>query len=117
MRHQKKKKLSSKKTAARRSILANLVESLVLFEKITTTKPKARALRPVVEKLITKAKKGNLTARRELMKVMYTDNAIKKMLEVVAPRYKDRDGGYTRIITTQKRLGDGAEKAIIELVK
>lgn len=116
MRHQKKKITLDRKTAARRSLLANLAESLVLYEKIKTTKAKAKAMRPLVEKLITKAKSQNLSARRDIMKILYTANAVKKLMEDIGPRYKDRRGGYTRIIVLNNRKGDNAPEAIIELV-
>ncbi len=116
MRHQKNKVTLDRKTAARRSLLANLAESLVLYEKIKTTKGKAKALRPYVERLITRAKQNTLTARRALNKVLYTDNAVRKLMEVIGPRFKDRDGGYTRIVMLRNRVGDGAEEVLIELV-
>lgn len=116
MRHQKKKATLDRKSPARRSLLANLVESLVLYEKITTTSAKAKALRPVVERLITKSKQNNLAARRYLATFLYTAKAIKKMMEVLGPRYADRKGGYTRITKVGVRRGDGGEKSVIELV-
>src|SRR3989338_5067962 len=116
MRHQKNKVTLDRKTAARRSLLANLAESLVLYEKIKTTKAKAKALRPYVERLITRAKMQTLAARRELMKTLYTQNAIKKLMENVGPRYKERSGGFTRIIMLKNRKGDGAEEVLIEFV-
>ena len=116
MRHQNNKVTLSRKTAARRSLFANLAESLVLYEKITTTKSKAKALRPIIEKLVTKAKKGDLASRRRIIKELYTDNAVRKLMDELGPRYKDREGGYTRIINLETRLGDGAEEAIIEFV-
>lgn len=116
MRHQRKKATLGRKTAARRSLFANLAQSLILHEKIKTTKAKAKALRPYVEKLITKAKANTLAARRDLMKVLYTENAVKKLLEVIGPRYADRKGGYTRITVVRIRKGDGSEEALIELV-
>ncbi|MBP6859900.1 MAG: 50S ribosomal protein L17 [Candidatus Magasanikbacteria bacterium] len=116
MRHKKNKITLDRKTAARRSLMANMAESLVLYEKIKTTKAKAKAVRSYVERLITKAKGQDLTARRDLMKSLYTENAIKKLLEDLAPRYKDRKGGYTRIILFKNRKGDGAEEVIVELV-
>ncbi len=116
MRHQSNKVTLDRKTAPRRALLANLVESLVLYEKITTTLAKAKALRPRVEKLITISKVNTLASRRQLMKVLYTKNAIKKLMEVLGPRYLERKGGYTRIIKLGVRKGDGAEKAVIELV-
>jgi large subunit ribosomal protein L17 len=116
MRHQKNKVTLDRKTAARRSLLANLAESLVLYEKIKTTKAKAKALRPFMERLVTTAKAQTLTARRELLKTLYTANVIKKMMEVVGPRYKERKGGYTRITALPARKGDAAEESIIEFV-
>lgn len=117
MRHQKKKVTLDRKSPARRSLLANLAESLILYEKIKTTKAKGKALRSVVEKLITKAKKNTLAGRRDLAKFLYTKNAVKKMMEVVGPRYVDRKGGYTRLTAIAgTRLGDGGEEVIIELV-
>ncbi len=116
MRHQKNKVTLDRKTAARRSLLANLAESLILYEKIKTTKAKAKALRPYVERLITKAKMQTLAGRRELMKSLYTQNAVKKLMEVIGPKYKTRPGGFTRIVMLRNRKGDGAEEVLIELV-
>jgi len=116
MRHQKKKLTLDRKTAARRSLMANLAESLILFEKIRTTKAKARATRSVVEKLITKAKKNTLAARRDVASVLYTKNTVRKLMEELGPRYADRKGGYTRVTVIRNRVGDGAEEAMIEFV-
>lgn len=116
MRHQKKKTTLDRNSANRRALLANLAESLILHEKIQTTSAKAKALRPVVEKLITKAKANTLAARREIMKTLYTPAAVKKMMEVIAPRYRERAGGFARIIKLGNRKGDNAEKSVIELV-
>ena len=117
MRHLKKKVTLDRKAAPRRALMANLAESLILHERITTTKAKAKALSSFVEKMITTTKKQTLAARRDLAKVLYTENAIKKMMEVLGPRYQGRNGGYTRITNFKTRVGDGAETAIIELVK
>jgi len=116
MRHQKKKITLDRKTAGRRSLLANLAESLFLYEKIETTKAKAKAVQGLAEKLITKAKANDLTARRAVAKVLYTENVVRKLMEQIAPRYKERHGGYTRVIASGTRVGDGAQKAIIALV-
>ena len=116
MRHLVKKATLDRKTAARRSLLANLAESLIIHEKIKTTKAKAKVLRSLIEKLITKAKTNDLATRRQLMRVLYTNNAIKKMLEVIGPRYATRPGGYTRITLLGVRKGDAGEEAMIELV-
>ncbi len=116
MRHQKTKITLDRNSAARRSLLTNLAESLILHEKIKTTKAKARALRSYVEKLITKSKPNTLAARREIIKELYTENAIKKLMEQLGPRYKDRAGGYTRTTSLRNRVGDGAEEVQIEFV-
>ncbi len=116
MRHLVKKATLDRKTAARRSLMANLAESLIIYEKIKTTKAKAKALRSLVERLITKAKTNDLATRRQLMRVLYTNNAIKKMLEVIGPRYATRQGGYTRITLHGTRKGDAGEEAMIEFV-
>jgi large subunit ribosomal protein L17 len=96
--------------------MANLATDLVLHEKVTTTAAKAKAVRPLAEKLITKARKGDLHARRTVMKTITDKAAVAKLFEEVAPRYQDRAGGYTRITKLGPRRGDGAEEAIIELV-
>lgn len=118
MRHQKKKITLDRKTAGRRALLANLAESLVLYEKIVTTKAKAKALRSYIEKLVSVAKKNTLAGRRTIAKKLYTNNAVKKLMEVIGPRYAERRGGYIRIITVSgERKGDAAEKAVIEFIK
>ena len=118
MRHQKKKITLDRKSDDRHSLMVNLAESLFLYEKITTTKAKAKALRSFAEKMITTAKKNSLAARRTLASRLYTANTVKKLMEVLGPRYAERKGGYTRIILVSgARRGDGAETAIIELVK
>ena len=116
MRHLSKKVTLDRKTAPRRSLLANLVESLVLYEKIKTTKAKAKAARLLAEKLVTSAKKQTLSGRREIIKVLYTENAVRKLMEVYAKRYADRKGGYTRITALKVRKGDGAEEVLLEFV-
>ncbi len=118
MRHQKKKITLDRKSASRNALLANLAESLILHEKIMTTKAKAKALKSFVEKLVTIAKKNNLSARRALIKELYTNNSVKKLMDVFGPRYAEKKGGYTRLIlVSDTRVGDGAEKAILEFVK
>ncbi len=116
MRHQKNKVTLDRKTAGRRSLLANLAESLIVYEKITTTKAKAKATRSVAEKYITTAKKNTLAARRMLISKLYTPESVKKLMEVLGPRYKDRNGGYTRVTVIKNRKGDGAEEVVLELV-
>ncbi len=97
-------------------ILANLATDLFIHEKVATTESKAKAVRPLAEKLITKARKGDLHSRRLVMKTITNKEAVYKLFEEVAPRYADRPGGYTRITKLGPRRGDGAEEAIIELV-
>ena len=94
----------------------NLAASLVIYEKVKTTEAKAKAIRPIVEKLITIGKENNLTARRRLLQYLYSENAVRKILEVLSPKYKERKGGYTRIIKLGERQGDGAKTAQIEFV-
>jgi large subunit ribosomal protein L17 len=116
MRHQKKKITLDRKSAARRSLLANLAESFILYEKIKTTQAKAKAVRSLVERLISKSKNNTLTVRRELLATLYTKNAVNKLLEQLGPRYKDRKGGYTRMTTIKNRVGDGAPVVVLEFV-
>lgn len=116
MRHQKKKVTLDRAKAPRIALLRNLAESLILSEHITTTKAKARATRSLVERLVTKAKVNNLTARRALMKSLYTKKAVDKLLSDLGPRYTERKGGYTRIIMLKNRVGDGAEEVLVEFV-
>ena len=97
-------------------MMRNLATSLILYEKIKTTKAKAQALRPMVERLVTVAKKNDLTTRRRLLSVLYDKKAVSKALEVIGPRYRDRQGGYTRITKIGPRQGDGADVAQIEFV-
>ena len=105
------------KTAAHhRLIMANLATDLFVQEKITTTEAKAKALRPLAEKLITRARKGDLHSRRIVLKTIHDRAAVAKLFEDVAPRYEDRPGGYTRITKLGPRRGDGTEEAIIELL-
>jgi large subunit ribosomal protein L17 len=97
-------------------ILANLASDLFMHEKVITTVAKAKAVRPLAEKIITKARKGDLHSRRVVMKTITSSDVVHKLFEDVAPRYTDRPGGYTRITKLGPRRGDGAEEAIIELV-
>jgi len=116
MRHRKKGKILDRKKESREALLRSLATSIVIYEKIKTTKAKAKAVKPLVEKLITTAKKNDLTARRKLLTVLYHKKAVNKALEVLGPRYKERKGGYLRIINLGRRQGDGAEIVQIEFV-
>jgi large subunit ribosomal protein L17 len=94
----------------------NMVTSIIMEERIETTAVKAKAIRPLVEKMITLGKKGDLSARRAAKAYLMTDAAVHKLFDTVAPRFGDRNGGYLRIVRTAWRKGDGAEKAFIELL-
>jgi large subunit ribosomal protein L17 len=99
-----------------KKILANLASDLFIHEKLTTTHAKAKAVRPYVEKMITRARKGDLHSKRMIMKDINNRDAVVKLFDDVAPRYEDRPGGYTRITKLGPRRGDATEEAIIELV-
>ena len=103
-------------TSHRRSLLRNMVTSLILEERIETTIPKAKALRPQIEKMITLGKRGDLSARRQAAAYVMTDEAVKKLFDTLGPRFGDRQGGYTRIVRGAWQKGDGADKAFIELL-
>jgi large subunit ribosomal protein L17 len=97
-------------------MISNLATDLIVHERVTTTAVKAKVLGPYAEKLITKARKGDLHARRIVLKSITDKAAVAKLFEELATRYEDRPGGYTRITKLGPRRGDGAEEAIIELV-
>jgi large subunit ribosomal protein L17 len=112
-----KQKTLDRKGEARKALIRGLATSVILYENVNTTLAKAKAVRPVVEKLITTGKKKTLDSRRRLMKVLTVEQAVNKTLEELGPRYASRPGGYTRIIKLGRRKGDGAEIAQIQLVK
>jgi large subunit ribosomal protein L17 len=116
MRHKVAGWKLGRNTAHRRSLLRNLVTSLILEDRIETTIPKAKAMRPHVEKMITLGKRGDLAARRLAQAYLMTDEAVKVLFDKVAPRYGDRQGGYLRIVRTGWQKGDGADKAFVELL-
>jgi len=93
-----------------------MVTSLIIEERIETTIPKAKALRPQIEKMITLGKRGDLAARRQAAAYVMTDEALRKLFDTIGPRFGDRQGGYTRIIRAGWQKGDGADKAFIELL-
>jgi large subunit ribosomal protein L17 len=103
--------------AHERLLLANLATSLFTHGRITTTEAKAKRLRPFAERLITKAKRGDLHNRREIMKVIRDKDVVHRLVAEIGPHFEDRDGGYTRIVKTMPRKGDNAQMAIIELVR
>src|SRR5690349_22556425 len=116
MRHAKTHRKFNRRSDHRRSMLANLAASLIKHEQIVTTLPKAKELRPVVEKLITLGKRGGLHARRQAWSVLRDDTITTKLFDTLGPRYKDRKGGYTRVLKAGFRYGDAASMAMIELV-
>lgn len=116
MRKRKRGRKLSRKTDQRKALLKSLVRALILKEKITTTEIKAKEIRPLVEKLITRAKKNDIATKRELAQIFSAD-LVKKMTAEIGPRYKDRKGGYVRIIKLGPRKSDSARMAIIELIK
>lgn len=116
MRHLKQKFTLGREKAQRDALMRGLAEHLIVHGSIVTTLAKAKALRTVVEPLITAAKGGTLADRRKAMRVLYTDKAVQKLMDEVAPRYKERPGGYTRIIHIGFRQNDSGKKARIELV-
>src|SRR5690625_6072907 len=109
-------------TSTRMALLRNLATDLIIHERLETTEDKAKELRPVVEKMITLGKRGDLNARRQAAAFLYNketeedNNVIQKLFDDIATRYEDRQGGYTRVLKLGPRRGDGAKMAIIELV-
>jgi large subunit ribosomal protein L17 len=116
MRHQVKKGMLGRNTAHRRALLRNLVTSFLERERVRTTLAKARETRPIAEKMITQGKRGTLHARRQALAYMTKESAVKKLFDELGPRFKERPGGYTRIVKLDRRAGDGASMAMIELV-
>ena len=116
MRHKVAGWKLGRNTSHRRSLLRNLVTSLILEERIETTVPKAKAMRPLVEKMITLGKRGDLSARRQALAYLMTSAAVDKLFDTVAPRFGDREGGYLRIVRVGWRKGDGADTAFVELL-
>ncbi len=103
-------------TAQRMALFRGLVRDLIIHERITTTVPRAKEVRPLAEKLITLGKHGDLNSRRKALQFVTDKDVIAKLFEDIAPRYAERPGGYTRIVKLGRRLGDGADMAMIELV-
>ncbi len=116
MRHKKAGYKLGRNTSHRRSMLRNLVTSVIVEERVETTVPKAKAAKPIVEKMITLGKRGDLAARRLALSYLMTGESVVKLFDTVGPRFGDRNGGYTRIIRTGWNKGDGADKAFLELL-
>src|SRR5246500_5732439 len=113
MRHKVAGWKLGRNTAHRRSLLRNLVTSLIMEERIETTIPKAKAMRPHVEKMITLGKRGDLAARRLALSYLMTNESVTKLFDTIAPRFGDRNGGYLRIVRTAWPEGGGGGKAVI----
>jgi large subunit ribosomal protein L17 len=116
MRHGKAHRKLNRTSEHRRAMFANMAAALIKHEQIVTTLPKAKDLRPVVEKLITLGKRGDLHARRQAVAKIRDLAMVKKLFEVLGPRYKERNGGYTRVLKAGFRYGDSAPVAVIEFV-
>lgn len=116
MRHRNAGWKLGRNTSHRRALLRNLASSVLLNERVETTIQKAKAVRPWVERMITLGKRDTLHARRQAAAYLLQPAVVNKLFATIAPRFGDRNGGYTRIIKTGWRRGDGAEKAIIELL-
>lgn len=116
MRHRKAHRKLGRKTEHRQAMFANMAAALIKHEQIITTLPKARELRPIVEKLVTLGKRGDLHARRQAIAEVRDVAMVKKLFEVIGPRYRDRNGGYTRVLKAGYRYGDSAPVGVIEFV-
>ncbi len=116
MRHGFKGRRFARSVSHRKSMFANLAVSLLEHEQILTTLPKAKDLRPIVEKLVTLGKRGDLHARRQVIAQIGNENVVKRLFETIAPRYASRNGGYLRIMKAGFRPGDNAAMAVIEFV-
>ena len=116
MRHRIHGRKLNRTSSHRQAMLANMAVALIKHEQITTTLPKAKELRPVVEKLVTLGKRGDLHARRQAIAQIRDVAMVKKLFEVIGPRYKERHGGYTRVLKAGFRYGDNAPVAVIEFV-
>ena len=116
MRHAKRGRKFNRTASHRKAMFANMAQALVKHEQIVTTLPKAKELRPVVEKLVTLAKRGDLHARRQAISKVRDVEQVGKLFATIGPRYKDRNGGYTRVLKAGFRFGDNAALAVIEFV-
>ena len=116
MKHNIKNKKLNKTTSHRKAMFMNMSNALIKHEQITTTLAKAKELRRFVEKIITLGKKGNLISKRKTISILQDNKMSKKVFDILAERYKNRNGGYTRIIKLGNRFGDNAPTAVIEFV-
>jgi len=116
MRHGKAGRKLNRTSSHRKAMFANMAASLIEHEQIVTTLPKAKELRPIVEKLVTLGKRGDLHARRQAIAAIRDENLVRRLFDTLAPRYSSRNGGYTRIMKAGFRQGDNAAMAVIEFV-
>lgn len=117
MRHHNNTRKFGRDKTQKRALMNSLALNLIVREKIKTTEPKAKELRPFIEKLVTNAKKGDMATRRLIIaKLSNRGKEVKKLFEVIAPKYADKKGGYTRVLKLGARKSDGAKMAIIEFV-
>ncbi len=116
MYHGRKKRRFNRTAEHRKAMFANMCQALIKHEQIVTTLPKAKDLRPVIEKLVTLGKRGDLHARRQAIAQIRDVVMVKKLFDVLGPRYKERNGGYTRVLKAGFRFGDNAAMAVIEFV-
>ncbi len=116
MKHNINYRKLNRTSSHRKALLMNMSNALIKHEQIVTTLPKAKELRPFVEKIVTLGKKGDLESRRKIIAILQDEKMTKKIFDTFADRYKDRKGGYTRIVKIGPRLGDNATKAVIEFV-
>ena len=116
MRHGNRGRKLSRTSSHRTAMFANMAASMIEHEQIVTTLPKAKELRPIVEKLVTLAKRGDLHARRLAASRVKNDAMVQKLFDTIGPRYRERDGGYTRVLKAGFRYGDSAPVAVIEFV-
>ncbi len=116
MRHKIAGRKLGRNPSHRRAMLRNLVTSFLQHERLVTTLPKAKELRPLAEKMITLGKRDTLHARRQVSAYLLDDSTAKKVFDTIAPRFSDRPGGYSRIVRLGPRVGDGADVAVIELL-
>jgi len=116
MRHGNSGRKLNRTASHRKALFANMAASLIEHEQIVTTLPKAKELRPIVEKLVTLGKRGNLHARRQAISQIRNETMAKRLFDEIAPRYADRNGGYLRIMKAGYRFGDNAPMAVIEFV-
>ncbi|HWK32155.1 MAG TPA: 50S ribosomal protein L17 [Hyphomicrobium sp.] len=116
MRHKKLGRRFSRDSSHRQAMFSNMAAALIKHEQIVTTLPKAKDLKRVMDKYITLAKRGDLNSRRLAGSRLRDEDMVKKLFDVLAPRYKDRAGGYTRVLKAGFRYGDSAPRAVIELV-